>query len=268
MSQDVRLQIVTGRQGAAGAAGAPGAPGAAGAGGNAAGVSLFEDFLGTTTTAAGVVSYGGVLTLRGSVAGNVGGKIDKTFPGDLIGHPGILALRTGASDDATVSLFGAGATETSAFAAGGGEITFEMLAHLTAASAPAGQRYHLMFGLSTVIDGTVDDNGIAWMEYGQKLDDSGAVNGGKILLHSLDQTLDSGFTPSAATWTKYKIVVAEDGSQAEFFVDGDSVGVIELDLSGIGCTVMVTIQKLGGGTSNRACNIDYLSLTLPQTAER
>lgn len=260
MSKTVRLQLVTGTPGARGV---DGAPGIAGAGGNASGVALFEDFLGSPKVASGVVSYGGPLTLEGATASS--GVVDKTFGGSLDGHPGVIAVRSAGGATAKASLYGS--LDGGAFTAGSGTITFEMLAQINAANDSAGaQRYHAQFGISATIDGTVDDNGLGWFEYGQKLDNSGAVDAGNVLCHAFDTTQTSSFAPDTG-WHKYGIIINAAGNSVQFLIDGVVVTTIAKDVSSFPATVMVNVTKVAGIT-NRGLFIDYMSLAIPLTTSR
>ena len=212
--------------------------------------TFFDDFLFTTSSGT-VGETGWQLSFSSGVGASGDGEA---------GAPGIQVISTSTSSSGIAQLL-KNASTTILF--GGGVLVFEARVKLSALSDGT-DTFKLLIGW---LDNLSVSDGV-FFEY------THSANSGQWQLkatnNSSTTTTNSSSAVSSGAWMRLTIVVAADGSSAEFFVDGVSVGTVSSNIpTGTGRETQprIAIWK-SAGTTARTLSIDYTKLGFKPTTAR
>lgn len=127
--------------------------------------------------------------------------------------------------------------------------------------------YILRLGFDDRLDLTAVSNGI-WFEY------TDGVNSGKYTINAANggvkTTTNTNITAVNGSWVKFKIVVAADGSSANFYIDGVLVGNISTNMptGAAQKTALIFLIAKSAGTTARFFYMDYCNLHAVFTTPR
>ena len=171
---------------------------------------------------------------------------------------GICRLSTGGSSAAGYSNIYLG---INCVVLGNGRITIEALVRFPTLST-SGERYAARIGLGDALTG--DFSYGVWLEYAE------ATSANWLICSNNNSTATktaSSVAVSENSWVKLKIVIAANGSSAEYFIDGTSIGTISSNLPTSITSPRINITK-SVGTSARFTEIDYYQLKYEFSTQR
>lgn len=184
---------------------------------------------------------------------------------------GLVRSQTGTDADGRTSC----ATYNSAVAIGGGEWSYELringIAALSDASGGA-EIYQLLIGFYDVNTTQNQSDGIYFLydRAGVSTSSTASANWQLVTSSNATRTFTTTTTAVATSATTLKIVVNASGTSVEFFVNGSSVGTHTTNIPtgtsravGFGWMLMKST-----GTTNRALEIDYLSVQCDYTTSK
>ena len=169
-------------------------------------------------------------------------------------HVGIRRLATGPNADGRASLF----LSTNQLALGAGQSTVEFLVQFDALSSPA-DRYAAYIGIGDQ-PGPLEHNNGVYFEY----DDSTSPNWRIVAAAGGVRTKTTTSTPvSSGAWTRLRIDIDSPFTQAEYWVNGVSIGTVSTNIPNSG-QVMGPSVRIGKsiGVTSRALYIDLFTLSM------
>jgi hypothetical protein len=169
----------------------------------------------------------------------------------LSNRPGLIVISSGTDTDSK----GAIRTSTAAFQFGAGVYTFETQINIPTLSDGTNTfTVYCGFGDTTNAD-QVDG---VYFKYTDVGGGTPTPNWYKCSSNGSTRTATSTGVAASTDWVKLKIVVNADGTSAEYFIDGVSVGVLTTNLpaSGATCGAITSIVK-SAGTSAREVKVDW-----------
>lgn len=168
-------------------------------------------------------------------------------------HPGVVSLETSTSASAAPAMRKL-ANSVGLFNLGNGLIQVRAGILLRTALSDGTQTYTVRFGLSDSVT-ALPANGV-FFEYSHSLN-SGKWRGTATKASASVSVNDGGSAVALTTWYDLRIVVDATANQAEFFVNGTSIGTIssaDLPTAKLGCFVGVIKSA---GTTDRRVELDY-----------
>lgn len=176
------------------------------------------------------------------------------------GHPGIMVLQTGTTTTGRTCFI----TDGTQFLLGGGPASFETLIQIPDLSDGT-DTYSLRFGFYDSASADATDG--VYFEY-----DSASHANWRICAASNGSRTKTNTSVAVApdVWIKLRLDVNADGTSAEFFIDGISVGTVATNIptgagrqTGIGALLLKS-----AGTNNRTAWFDYIWAKIALTTSR
>lgn len=222
---------------------------------------VFDDFLWGAVSADGPTSITSTVKNGGIAAHESSAPTDNSYIGKL-------DLSTGTSSNATgkAIYWSSGNGNIGSYRVkGGGYITLEWRVRIPTLSVTS-VSFNAKIGLQDGNNGTLGDpaNGI-YFHYSE------TINSGKWRAvtrnASTGSTLDSSITVVASTWYKLSIQVNNAGTNAEFFIDGVSIGNLTTNIPTTNpVSLLASIEKQGSSSStSRSLNLDWVYLRTSRT---
>lgn len=174
------------------------------------------------------------------------------------GHPGILNISTSTSAASFPSIV----RTPNAILFGGGKIQFQAAIKLSALS-DASNDYIVNVGF---IDQVNPTDGV-WFEYRHSVNSGNWQGKAK---NNAGPTTVNGSVAASTSWTILKIIVAADGSTADFYVNGSNIGTASANIptaTGRETSIGLGIWKQAGTTA-RIMSVDYVSCIQKLTSAR
>ncbi len=168
-------------------------------------------------------------------------------------HPGVVQLSTGTTATGRTALH----LGTNGVTAGGAKIIFETVIQLSAV-ANGTESYTTRIGLGDATGAGDNVDGI-YFEYSQA-----AANWQiKTSNNSARTTLDSGVA-ATVNWVKLRFEVNDDGTSANFYIDGISVGTITTNIPTSAARLSSPLYKIEKtlGITARLLHVDYFNFAM------
>lgn len=176
-------------------------------------------------------------------------------------HPGQLQLRSTTSTNTGRSFYLGGNSTIGGFVIGNGVIDYTWIIEIDTLSDGV-DTYGIIVGMTD--RSNVDLNPTAGVYF--KYLSSTSINWLRGTAQGTSTETDSG-TVVTTGWVNLRIVISADGTSAEFFVNGTSVGTNNTDMPTANIRPYCCIQKTVGSTQN-VFNVDFFKLYHYMTSAR
>lgn len=223
-------------------------------------INIFDDFIGTQPNLNTSFSS---QTVHWKLSGTAGISFNGTISGDLITHPGIIAVAGKASPaDIQLSLQ-QGGLGTFPFKLGGGALTLNWVTNIVTLSTGT-NRYTLIVGLTDVTGGVDETNGV----YFKYSDNVNSGNWQIITANGGVRTTTNTAVAASTGWHNLQISVNAAASSVTFTIDGVAQTAIVTNIPTAAITPTWSVNVSAGSLATDSLEIDLMYLTYTLTTPR